>query len=411
MLITIGFFKLFRTYANPAFVFALVWTSGLFFHLLFSFTLLPDILPISIPVHLIFTGGSLSFGLGALLAELLSVKLACTSFPGIYKEGSDKISLQLRLFFLFLLAAILPFYVQKAINIVIASEIENFLMGLRWELTYGDADYGWYKYIITLSIIAYAYCLIASIEKPSIVNRTITILTFLITLTYVVLFTGRTFFLMILMIYLFVNFFLNPKFSLKRLIWLIPLALLIFVGIGLVLNKGGSLDDSFSDNLKSASELTGVYLVGGLSAFQYEVSNLLNVGYNGMNSLRFFYLIGEKLGFSIPPDFKESPIQEFVYIPYETNVYTIYSPYIRDFGVLYAFVMLFIYGLIHTYIFIRAKQTKKTRFIIYCSLLMYPIVMAIFSDQYFSILSTWLQIIIMVESIYLLNRFFILKKI
>ncbi len=402
VLIGLAFLKLFKSPAAPPVVFSMVWTAGIFLHIIFSFTILPDILPISTPVLLLFTAGVIAFGFGSFLAHTAAVQKVTVDFV--------EITFKLRVLLILMVLVILPFYIKKAIDIVVASEIENFLMGLRWELNYGDADYGWYKYFILLSIIAYAACLIESIKKPTIPNVSLTIISFLISMAYVVLFTGRTFFLMIFVIYLFCKYLLSSNFSIKKLVAFLLLALIVFIGFGLFFNKGGNIEDSLADNLKSTSELTAIYLAGALSAFQYEVSNVLEIGFNGQNSLRFFYVIGEKLGFSLPQDFKTSLIQEFVYIPYETNVYTFYSPYVRDFGFLYPIFCLLLYGYIHQYTFRKAKATLNPRMIIYSALLMYPVVMSIFSDQYLSLLSTWLQIIVIVETLWVLNRFFIVNK-
>jgi oligosaccharide repeat unit polymerase len=404
-------YKLFGSVASPAFVFGAVWSAGILLHAVFSSTFLPDLLPVSTPILALYIAGIFCFGFGAFLSELVAKKHSNYALARKDIANVNFISLKLRLILVGVIAVILPFYVQKAISIVLASEIDNFLMGLRWELTYGDADYGWYKYIITLSIIVYAYCLIASITQPSITNRIITILAFFITVTYVVLFTGRTLFLMILLIYLFVNYFVNPRFSFKKLLWIIPISLVLFVGFGLFFNKGGSLDETLSENLKSSTELLAVYLVGALSAFQYEVSSLFAIEFNGMNSLRFFYVIAEKFGYNLPPDFKKSLVQEFVAIPYETNVFTYYSPYVRDFGFFYPLACLVFFGYTHTALFLRSHKTLSPRLIIYCSLLMYPVVMSIFSDQYFSLLSTWLQTVFIVELIAKLDKLFIIKKI
>lgn len=401
VLILLVFLKLFRSPASPPVVFSMVWISGIILHIFFSFTLLPDLLPITTPVLLLFSLGIIAFGFGSFLAQPKSTQANAGDFV--------EISFKLRVLLVLMVLVILPFYVKRAIEIVVASEIESFLMGLRWELNYGDADYGWYKYFILLSIVVYATCLIESIKKPSLPNVSLSIIAFLISLVYVVLFTGRTFFLMILVIYLFCKYLLSSNFSIKKLATFILLALIVFIGFGLFFNKGGNLDDSLAENLKSTTELTAIYLAGSLSAFQYEVTNLLEPGFSGVHSLRFFYLIGEKLGLALTPDFKASLIQEFVYIPYETNVYTFYSPYVRDFGFLYPIFCLIIFGYIHTYTFIKANKSLNPKMIIYCSLLMYPIVMSIFSDQYFTLLSTWLQIILMVESLWIANKFF--KKV
>lgn len=402
ILILSFYLKLFKFIAAPAVVFSMVWTSGILLHILFSYTLLPDIFPLSASVYLLFTIGVLAFGMGAFLAQPIEIHWQSDSIPSI--------TLSLRVLLLFIVLAVLPFYVKKAIDIVIASEIENFLVGLRWELNYGDADYGWYKYFILLSIVTYAVCLIESIKMPNLVNRLITIIALLVTLVYVVLFTGRTFFLMILVVYIFSKYILSANFSIRKLAFFLVLALFVFIVFGLFFNKGGNIEDSFQDNVRSTSELTAIYLAGSLSAFQYEVENMSEVGFNGVNSLRFFYVIGEKLGFALPPNFKTSLVQEFVYVPYETNVFTFYSPYFRDFGFIYPILCLILFGFIHAKAFIIAKSSLNPKMIIYCGLLMYPIVMSIFSDQYFSLFSTWIQIIVFVEILWIINKFMIAKK-
>jgi oligosaccharide repeat unit polymerase len=402
--------RLFKTLYAPPVVFSAIWTIGIALHYIFSFTLLPDLLPLSSVTYILFTSGSLCFGLGSFLSAIVFSKPQVKN-ENLLKSGNTlPVALKLRLILVLITLLVLPFYVKKAIEIVVSSEIENFLVGLRNELSVGDADYGWYKYIITLSIITFSLCLFESIKKPTIVNRIILLISFLITVGYVVLFTGRTFFLLIFLNYCFANLLLNPKFKIKRLLVLIPLALLTFILLGLLLNKGGSFDDSLRDNVKSSSELTAVYVVGAFSAFEYESDKLVSVANMGINSLRFFYLIGDKLGFIIPPEFKASLVQDFVYVPYETNVYTYYSPYYRDFGYLYPLICLILFGFIHMLVFIKAKETKNPKMILYYSLLMYPLTMSIFSDNYLTLTSSWIQFVIYIEGISFLNRFFFKPK-
>lgn len=404
--------RLLRPLFSPAVVFSAIWTFTLLLHYICSFTVLPDIFPISTSTYLLFTVGVLSFGLGSFFASLNHSARSSKGLARATSVGSPAptpITVKLRLIILMVTLAILPFYVKTAIDIVVASEVENFLMGLRWQLSMGEADYGWYKYIISLSIISFAFNLIENLRNPCLVNRILVWLSFLATLGYIVLFTGRTFFLLIFLLFIFCNLVLNQKFRAKMLLLILPLILLAFIAYGLMLNKGGSFEDSFSDNLKSSSELTAVYMVASLSAFEYEVENELALESNGVYSLRFFYLIAEKLGFTITPKFKENLVQDFVFIPYETNVYTYYSPYVRDFGYVYALICLFVFGLIHTYVFLQARTQKKPAMVIYFSLLMYPLCMSIFSDNYLTLLSSWIQFVLYIEGIGLINRLFIKK--
>ena len=76
-----------------------------------------------------------------------------------------------------------------------------------------------------------------------------------------------------------------------------------------------------------------------------------------------------------------------------TNVYTFYDYYVRDFGCLYAVFAQFIAAYFHG-ISYKGMLKRNPLQIYYFSFLSYPLVMQFFQDQYISLLSTWIQIII-----------------
>lgn len=396
--------------AHPSIIFTGMWGGTMLLHWLLSFTLLPDILEVSLPTFALFLGGILFFAIGGLTSKYFfggSIRVApISNAQGNHQVAVLSIPLWLRIGMLALLALLLPGYINKAYSIVLGAQTESFLRDLRWQLTFGEADYGIYKYVINISILAYGFCLVESIYNPTKLNKAITIISFLIAIVYVIFFTGRTLFFMLLILYIFGNLISNPKFNLSKLIILVLSGLGIFIIYGLILDKGGDINSSWQDNLTSVSELTGLYLVGGPSALQYEISNLLEVQYKGTNSLRLLYLIGESIGITPPYNFKKTLIQEFVYIPYETNVFTFYSPYLRDFGYFYPLLMLYVFGFIHSYFYYKVKQTNSKKHTLYYALLMYPIIMSVFSDQYLSILSNWIQIIVIIELVFYCSRIF-----
>ena len=76
---------------------------------------------------------------------------------------------------------------------------------------------------------------------------------------------------------------------------------------------------------------------------------------NGDMTLRFFDKIGMSMGV-IPNKKVPDLIQEYVFVPYPNNVYTYYSPYIRDFGIWYACLILFVFGAVHTWVYKKALR-------------------------------------------------------
>ena len=55
----------------------------------------------------------------------------------------------------------LPFYIKAAYRLFLASNIDNFFIGLQTELVYGDENIGPLKYVSTLSYVVFALNLFA----------------------------------------------------------------------------------------------------------------------------------------------------------------------------------------------------------------------------------------------------------
>ena len=144
------------------------------------------------------------------------------------------------------------------------------------------------------------------------------------------------------------------------------------------------------------TETTAIYLVSSLNALDLELQNNFDVDYSGNNSLRLFKKIAEKLGLVRNAQVVKLEA-EFVTVPYPTNVFTVYSPYLKDFGRLYAWMMIAIFGFLHTWLYDKAASTKSLRYSLYYAFLLFPLLMSFFMDFYLSILSTWIQIIFYTE--------------
>lgn len=133
------------------------------------------------------------------------------------------------------------------------------------------------------------------------------------------------------------------------------------------------------------------YLSGGIVAFSDTIFSH-SFTRNGADTFRLFIAIGDALfGLhnAVPL------VNEFITIGngITTNVYTFYDFYIRDFGIIYALMMQYVVAVIHGVSYNKMKKGNLFSIFIF-SMLSYPLLMQFFQDQYFSLLSTWVQIFI-----------------
>ena len=392
---------------HPSVLFSAIWLAVILLHSVCKLTVLPLLYPLSFQSYLIFFLGTVSFTTGSFFSTVMEARKS-----GLNKTRSIGLPVNqiLRVILTGICLIGLPFFIQSSVKAFIASQVEDFFVGLRNELSYGDTDIGPTKYLVTFSFLIYGLNLMANIKNKTRLNILLLWLSFAIALTYATFSTGRTFFLMIICIYIGIAYVQNKNFRLKRFFLLIPLFLIFFTLFGLIFGKGGNFENSFNENLQTSSENTSIYIVTPLSSFDYElVNNKAEANYRGDNTLRFFYLIGESLGITHLKKYDKSLIKEFVFVPYENNVFTIYSPYVKDFGAVYAYCFLMLIAGVHTRCHNKAIQSKNARPTIYFALLLYPLLMSFFQDQYMLLFSTWLQMIFFIEAIFFVNRIFFAK--
>ena len=152
------------------------------------------------------------------------------------------------------------------------------------------------------------------------------------------------------------------------------------------------------DSLTVIFKNLAVYSSGSLIAFSiWATSAYGDISY-GENSLRFLYALLNSIGFDTP---YTQLVQEFTPITYEysTNVYTIYHYYASDFGFIYALIIQIILGGLYVVVYRKAKE-KQPMYIFSYALLVYPLLMQFFQDQYISLTSTWIQNLLFVLFIF-----------
>lgn len=162
--------------------------------------------------------------------------------------------------------------------------------------------------------------------------------------------------------------------------------LVIFIGFAWL--KYGYRYSTFNFGELFADQFIG-YLASPLVCFQvffdsYQPSGTLS------NTLRFFSAFGAALGLG---DGANELVHQFIYIAngISSNVFTMFQYYCDDFGVVYSILMSAILGLISGFCYKRENVDGLFGYL--SCLLLYPAFMQFFQDQYFSLASTWLQLL------------------
>lgn len=142
---------------------------------------------------------------------------------------------------------------------------------------------------------------------------------------------------------------------------------------------------------KTIEQITG-YGCGGIIAFQRSLDLSALNHYYGLNTFRFFIAIYDDIA---KTHLANNLVQSFITIGPNavTNVYTIYKYYADDFGLGYALIVQFLIGIIHGVSYKKMSESNTYGIYVY-SILIYPLIMQFFEDQYFSLASTWVQMIL-----------------
>jgi oligosaccharide repeat unit polymerase len=164
----------------------------------------------------------------------------------------------------------------------------------------------------------------------------------------------------------------------------------VFFGLGWLFNKIG--EDSPNVNALSALDALSLYLLGSLAALDHTLLQGSAPLDWGLNSFRSVLAVVDAMGFNVTVI---PLVKEYVFVPDATNVYTVYLPYLQDFGPVGVVVFLGFFGWLHARLY-RAAKSQDPRLVILYALSVYPLLMQFFQDQYFSLLTTWVVFALLV---------------
>lgn len=130
------------------------------------------------------------------------------------------------------------------------------------------------------------------------------------------------------------------------------------------------------------------YSIAAVSSFDYLVNSSLPQTWGSM-TFRTPLAVLKAIGVpaEVPDLIQPSPSTR---IP--SNIYTVFSPYYRDFGLIGVGFFMLLLGSLHGWIF-RQLKTGMPIIMVANALLFYALLMQFFQDQYFSLMSQWIQIL------------------
>jgi len=369
----------------PGFLQPLIWFVAIVFFLLTRGTFIR----VSEGIFGLFLAGSVLFAMGAFVAThdhhpvLVRNRLMEGSLP------SKRVLLGLACVVL----VGLVLYVNRASALASIGPSTNPYINLRyalsvtWEETGGDL--GVLSYFIPAAYVLAGAAVLGrcGFAHPRL-SRLLVAVSVVVGTIFGVLSSGRSVLLPLIIIVLIIPTALRVSSPARTARALGIVVVALFVLVGLALGKGGDFASTIQDNWVGMRESFVLYSVGSIPSFD---TFLHNRGPNldmGINSFRTVLAVLRAVGFGTP---LVPLVQPYADIPMPMNVYTVYQPYIKDFGI-GGIAAMFFFGFIHGLLYKKATvHNPRAVYVFLFSLSLFPLVMQVFQDMYLSVLSTWIQ--------------------
>jgi oligosaccharide repeat unit polymerase len=293
-------------------------------------------------------------------------------------------------------AVIFYFVYQTASEIVGAVNVLSSLQLLRSQLNYGGAGWGGLDYAgLTVAIFSAYTLVITKGSKPY--ERFPAYLIFILAIGITIISTQRTTMFMLLIAIAFgSSASVLPKG--RHLLILAGSLLGVFFLMGFFVGKIGSETLTLGQTLQSGLDAFLIYFLTPMSAF--DASRIWEVTQSDFGFFsRFFQRIYGLTGADVGE--VKSIVMKFIYVPMATNVYTFAFVSISDFGLFFPFYFCLV-GLLLAVSFSLPRRIPAVK--VMQGLCFYPIIMTLYQDQFFTLTSTWLQIIITLLVCHMLTK-------
>ncbi len=227
---------------------------------------------------------------------------------------------------------ITPLYLYQILKIVLMFDTTDILYNIRILSVYGDQNFGILNYSYILNQVLLVIALWKYPKVP--MWQLITIYIAILLSCFAIMEKGGVFFAFFATV-----FVLFEKGRIKMRTIIIGAIVIVFLFFLITLAREIQSDDTV-DSL-SILEFIGMYILSPAVAYgtvDVDVSQQF-----GSHTLETIYLFLKRFGFHVVVNTK---LQEFVYVPISTNVYTIFQPFYQDYGQAGVSFFAFVYGLL-----------------------------------------------------------------
>jgi oligosaccharide repeat unit polymerase len=140
------------------------------------------------------------------------------------------------------------------------------------------------------------------------------------------------------------------------------------------------------------------YIVGPTAALDFFLQHPNNYPDAPNHTFKFFLQIASQFHLI---NYVAAPIEAHIFVPFPTNVYTVYRTYISDYSLYGALAVMAVIGLLHTMLYRKARTGSRLGIYLF-AVTFYEVLMVIFSDEYASF-GAYIDMILF-ASIYILLR-------
>lgn len=353
-----------RSFAHPATIQPFLWMVLLFLLKIFS----ESFIGVNDETRFIFVAASAVFSLSALMPGLF---IKINKRADILKKPCNDFSI-----LIIIITLVCLFQIVSLTPIVFSLD---YFGNLRTKLTDNDGEYFGLPGTFSILLSVHIATLVASKSNNGFQLKTALSCWFVVSLLISAKFT----FLFMLISILFIKIY-EKEINLKKILIVIALFLTSIFVLTFIRHSSDVTEDNFF------LDFAKVYVLSAVPAFSIDTSNI-EPKFTG-HTFRVISLYANRFG----ADFKVPLIiSAWTLTPLPTNVYTYLHNYYLEMGFTGILIFPSITGFIHGY-FHRKAMSGSNFSKIYSSLLMYPLFMQIFAEQYFSWISNWIYFMLII---------------
>ena len=355
--------------------------------------------PISPPTMIVYLAGVAAFSAGGFFSTHFLAQAAAMATPRVSRRPGGLILTG----GLILLVAVLPLYWDHIQDFAASAASEDFWRSVRAESIVQGDDWS-LKTLVTLiweagSVLAVLLAITAVAENNgSRFSRIRMILLIGIALLYGMM-TGASSGAVSLALGLIgIDAILRKGLRTRMIIVGLTVAIVSFAVVAAVLSKGNvESSASLSENVSGTIELAGVYLLGGVVAFDAVVQYPASIA-PVWSMWRVFQLTANKFGanFDVPSVHAE---YTDVSNDYTGNVYTMYFSYYPDYGLAGVCIIMVILGAILTVIYLKAVHGNPRAVVLY-AFVFSGLVLSGFSESFFLGVNFWFKAVLYTMLVY-----------